>query len=71
MNQFWSLTKLIFIVTGRLGRPAGEPRTNYRPAERPKINYNAFREAYSLFICLPEVPEFSLLSVQSCPGSSR
>ena len=65
MNLFWSLTKLISIVVGRLGRPPGEPRTNYRPAERPKINYKACREAYSLFICLPEVPEFSLLSAQS------
>ena len=47
MNQFGSLTKLITIVNGRLGRPPGEPRTNYRPAERPRMNYNAFREAYS------------------------
>ena len=35
MNQFGSLTKLISIDAGRLGRlgrPPGEPRTSYRPA---------------------------------------
>ena len=53
MNQFGSLTKLISIVTGRLGRPPGEPRKNYRPAGRPRMNYMDCREAYSLFICLP------------------
>ena len=62
MNQFGSLTKLISIVTRRLGRPPGEPRTNYRPAGRPRINYKDCREAYSLFICLPEVPEFKKLA---------
>ena len=65
MNQFWSLTKLISIVVGRLGRPPGEAIDTLQTCTEVKYEVQAFIEAYSVFICLPEVPEFSLLSVQS------